>query len=122
MFSSRKRRSASFRAPRASSAVMRFVARAIAHTVMERIKFEFIVLMKGLSGNFRGVAPMTQEGFHWPAGCFLTTRCDVSPTQRKDVFMGIFLIVLSIVWFVMALVFVSALAAAGRRTCAGLNW
>jgi len=35
--------------------------------------------------------------------------------------MGTFLIVLSVVWFVMALVFVFALAAAGRRPCPGLD-
>jgi hypothetical protein len=35
--------------------------------------------------------------------------------------MGTFLIVLSVVWFVMALVFVFALAAAGRRSCPSLN-
>jgi hypothetical protein len=31
--------------------------------------------------------------------------------------MGTFLIVLSVIWFVMALVFTLALAAAGRRQC-----
>jgi hypothetical protein len=35
--------------------------------------------------------------------------------------MGMFLIVLSVVWFVMALVFVFALAAAGRRPCLSLD-
>jgi hypothetical protein len=41
--------------------------------------------------------------------------------QRKDVFMGTFLIALSVAWFVMALMFVFALAAAGRRLCPGLD-
>ena len=35
--------------------------------------------------------------------------------------MGTFLIVLSLVWFVMALVFICALAAAGRRECPNLE-
>ncbi len=35
--------------------------------------------------------------------------------------MGTFLIVLSLVWFVMALMFVFALAAAGRRPCPNLE-
>jgi hypothetical protein len=47
-------------------------------------------------------------------------RCYSNP-KRKDVYMGTFLIVLSLVWFVMALVFVFALAAAGRRPCPSLD-
>ena len=35
--------------------------------------------------------------------------------------MGTLLIVLSVVWFVLALVFVFALAAAGKRPCPGLE-
>ncbi|HEY0548368.1 MAG TPA: hypothetical protein VGF13_02135, partial [Verrucomicrobiae bacterium] len=54
----------------------------------------------------------TASGLH-PHG---EVRCYFNP-ERKDVYMGTFLIVLSVVWFLMALVFISALAAAGRRPC-----